>query len=217
MRSTSQSLPAKTSSADFPTSSSSARRRIRVERDHAVRHALEHRSVVVPHRLDVGEELGVLQCARDLSRERSQPALVLRGERASALVQRLRDADRLARLVEDRDAEDGAREIAALPVERGIEAQVGVRVRDADRLPRREDDAGDSQVIRKADLLELELVDDVAHQLVRLLVVQEERRSVAVQHARRLRHDAGEQRRQLELGGQIRDQVQELDLPLALA
>ena len=73
-----------------------------VERDHAVRHALEHRLVVVPHRLDVGEQLRVLEAARDLGRERPQAALVLGRERPAALVQRLRDADRLARLVEDR-------------------------------------------------------------------------------------------------------------------
>src|SRR6266542_1437784 len=67
------------------------------------------------------------------------------------------------------------------------------------------------------NLLELQLVDDVADQLAGLLVVEEQRRPVAVQHAGRLRHDAGEQRRQLELRSQIGDQVQEVDLPLALA
>ena len=188
-----------------------------VERDHAVRHALEHGGVVVLHRLDVREELRVLQRARDLRRERSQPALVLRGERAATLVQGLRDTDRPAFLVEDRHAEETAREVAALLVERGIEAQVGVGVRDTDRLSGSERRSGDPEMIRKADLRQLQLVHDVADQLAGLLVVQEQRRPIAVQHAGGLRHDAGKQRRELQLRRQIGDQIQEVDLPLALA
>jgi hypothetical protein len=72
-------------------------------------------------------------------------------------------------------------------------------------------------VVREPDLLHLELVDDVAHELVRLLVVEEQCGAVAVEHARRLRDDACEQGRQLELGREIRDEVEEVDLPLALA
>src|SRR6266540_4823188 len=128
MRSTSHPLPRKTSSGGSPTSSSSVRRRIRAP---AALHVLTRPSsskvitpfdmlssigVVVPHRLDVREELGVLQCARDLCRKRSQPALVLRCEGASTFVEGLRDTDRPAGLVEDGHAEDAPRDVAALPV-----------------------------------------------------------------------------------------------------
>ena len=70
---------------------------------------------------------------------------------------------------------------------------------------------------READLLELELVDDVADELAGLLVVEKQRRAVAVEHLRRLGDDPGEQRRQLELGGQVGDEVEEVDLAPALA
>src|SRR2546425_731782 len=150
-----------------------------VKSDDSVRHALQHCGVVVPHRLDIREQLRVLERARYLPRERSQPALVLRREGASTLVQGLRDTDRLAPFVEDGHAEDAACEVAALPVEGRIEAQVGVGVGDADRLPRREGGARDPEVVRKADLLELQLVHDIAEQLSGLLVVQEERRPIA--------------------------------------
>ena len=79
-----------------------------------------------------------------------------------------------------------------------------------------EDGAGDAEMVRKADL-ELELVPHEAEQLGVPLVVQEDRRAIAVEHPRGLRHDAPQQRRQLELGREIGDDVEELDLSLALA
>src|SRR5262249_46291097 len=113
-----------------------------------------------------------------------KPALVLGAERPTALVQRLCDTDRPAVLREDRHAEDAAREVAALLVERRIEAEVGVRVWDADRLTGREDRASDAEVVREAQLAQLQLVDDVAEQLAGLLVVKEQRRPVAVEETR---------------------------------
>ena len=82
--------------------------------------------------------------------------------------------------------------------------------------PRGEDGPRDPEVVREADLLELERVHDVAEQLAGLLVVQKQCRAIAVQHARRLRHHSGKQGRELELRRQVGDDVQELDLALAL-
>jgi hypothetical protein len=64
-----------------------------IERQHAVRHALQHALVVVLHALHVLEQLRVLQADRDLRAEGAQPRLVLPGENAPALVQDLRDSD----------------------------------------------------------------------------------------------------------------------------
>jgi hypothetical protein len=70
-----------------------------VERDHRVRHRLQHRLVVVLHVLHVGEQLGVFQRDRNLRGEGAQARFVLAGERTAALVQHLRHADHLAVLV----------------------------------------------------------------------------------------------------------------------
>ena len=156
-----------------------------VERHDAVGHRLEHRLVVVLHVLHVGEELGVLEGDRDLRRERAQARLVLRAEGASALVEHLRDPDRLAVLVHDRHAQDRAREEARLAVEGRVEAQVRVGVRDVDGLAGGEDGAGDAEVVREADLRGLDALTDLGPELLRLLVVQEQGRALGVEHARR--------------------------------
>jgi hypothetical protein len=88
-----------------------------VQRDDAVGHRLQHGLVVVLHVLDVGEQLGIFQRDGNLRSEGAQARFILAGERAAALVQHLRHADRLAVLVDDRHAQDGAGEVAGLLVE----------------------------------------------------------------------------------------------------
>ena len=138
---------------------------LRVQRDEAVRHRLEHRFVVVLHRLHVGEELRVLERDRHLRGKGAQARLVLVRKRAAVLVQHLRHADRLALLVDHRHAEDRAREVVGLLVERRVEAQVGVGVGDVDGLARLEHRAGDAQVVRQADLQRLEPLADFGPEL----------------------------------------------------
>jgi hypothetical protein len=136
-----------------------------VERDDAVRHRFEHRLVVVLDLLDVGKQLGVFQRDRNLRGEGAQPRFVLVAERTATLVEHLRHADDLAGLVDDRHAQDGAREVAGALVERRVEAQVGVGVRDVDGLAGREDGAGDTGRVRQADLQRLQALSHFGPQL----------------------------------------------------
>ena len=186
-----------------------------VQRKHATRHRFEHALVVVLHVLHVGEQLGVLQCNRNLRRKRLQPRLVFVGERAAALVQHLGYADDTAALVDDGHAQDGAREITGLLVERRIETQVRVRVRDVDRLASGEHRAGDTDVVGQADLHRFQPLADFRPELIGLLVVEEQRRSLGVQHTRRFAHDLLQQRTDLDVGSDFRHDVEEFELLLA--
>ena len=183
-----------------------------VEREHPVRHALEHGVGVVLHRLHLVEELGVLERDRLLGRDRAQPLLVVLGERAAALVEDLGDADGVARLGHDGDAEDGPREVAGLAVERRVEPQVGVRVGDVDRLAGGEHRARDADVVGKADLAHAVAFGHAGEQLVGAVVVEEERRPVGVEDAGGLADDPLEQRAEVELRGDVGHEVEELAL-----
>src|SRR5262245_48570420 len=80
---------------------------------------------------------------RGLQRKRLEQPLVLGVESALPLVEGLRDADDLALLVADRDAQDVPRAVAALGVELPVEALVGIGVGDDFGLALGEDGAGD--------------------------------------------------------------------------
>ena len=155
----------------------------------AVGHALQHALVVVLDVLHVVEQLGVFQADGELSGERFEPRFVLLCERASPLIQHLRDADDLARLVSDRNAKDGACEIARLLVERRIEAQIGVSVGDVHGLSGGEDSAGDPQMVGQANLAHFVAHCHAGEQLVLLFVIEEERGAIGTQHRRRFADD----------------------------
>ena len=186
-----------------------------VQREHAARHRFEHALVVVFHVLHVGEQLGVFQRDRNLRGKCLQPRFVFVGERAAALVQHLGHADDAAALVDDGHAQDGAREIAGLLVERRIEAQIGVGVRNVDRLAHGEHGAGDTDMVGQADLHRLQPLADFRPELIGLLVVEEQSRTLGVQHARRLAHDLLQQRTDLDVGSDLRHDVEEFELLLA--
>ena len=129
---------------------------LRIKRYQTVGHRLEHRLVVVLHRLHVGKQLCVLERDRNLRGKRAQTRLVLVAERTAALVQNLRDAYGPAHLVDHRHAKDRAREVVGLLVERRIEAKVRIGVGNVDRLARLEHGAGNAEVIGQADLHRLQ-------------------------------------------------------------
>ena len=172
-----------------------------IERDHRVRHRLQHRLVVVLHVLHVGKQLGVFQRNRNLCREGAQARFIFAGKGATALVQHLCNADHLAVLVDDGHAQDRAGEIAGLLVESRIEAQISVCVRYIDGLARGEHGTGDTQMIGQADLHRLQTLADFRPQLVGLFLVEEQRRALGIQQARCLAHDLLQQGPQLDVGG----------------
>ena len=97
--------------------------------------------------LNVVEELGVLDAHRDLRGKGGQPFLVLGVEGPSSLVEHLAYADRLARLAEDRHAEDRPGEKAGLLVEGRVEAQIGIGVGYVDGFSRSKNCSGYAEVI----------------------------------------------------------------------
>ena len=99
-----------------------------VEGENGIVHAGEDALGVVHLALNVVEELGVLDAHRDLRGKGGQPFLVLGVEGPSSLIEHLAYADRLARLAEDRHAEDRPGEKAGLLVEGRVEAQIGIGV-----------------------------------------------------------------------------------------
>ncbi len=184
-----------------------------VEGDDAVGHRLEHGVVVVLHALDVVEQLGVLQRDGDLGGEGAESLLVLGRERATAFVERLGDPDGFTGLVDERNAEDRSGEEAGLGVERRVEAQIGIRVRDVDGLATGEHRAGDAHRVGEADLVDVVVsLRDASDQLGRAGVVQEERRPFGVEHDGGLGHDAEQQCVEVDLGGDVGDEIDELHL-----
>ena len=186
-----------------------------VQGDDGVRHRLQHRLVVVLHVVHVGEQLGVLQGDRNLRREGAQPRFVLVGERPAVLVQNLGDADGLAVFVDDRHAQDRAREEPGLLVERRIEAQVGVGIGYVDRLAGGEHGAGDAEVVGEANLHRLQPLPHFGPKFVGLVVVKEQGRALGVEHARRFAHHLLQQRAELDVRGHLRHHVDKLHLLLA--
>ena len=184
-----------------------------VEGDDAVGHRLEHGVVVVLHPLDVVEQLGVLEGDGDLGGEGAESLLVLGGEGTTPLVQRLGDPDGLAGLVDERNAQDRSGEEARLGVERRVEPQVGVGVRDVDRLAAGEHRAGDAHRVGEADLVDAVVpLGDPGDELRRPDVVQEQRRPLGVEHRGRLGHHSQQQCVEIDLGGDVGDEVDELHL-----
>ena len=183
-----------------------------IDGHHAIRHRFKHRLTVVLHVLHVGEQLGILERYRDLGGERPQTRLILGRERTAALVEHLRDADHSPELIGDRHAEDRAREIAGALVEGGIEPQIGIGIRDVDRLARGEDSPGDAEVSRQADLHRLQPLANLRPQFLRLLVVKKQRGTVGVEQPSCLPHHPAEQRPELDVGGNLRDDLDKLHL-----
>ena len=183
-----------------------------VDRDDAVRHAREHRLAVVAHVLDVVEELRVLQRDRHLRGEGLEALLVLGGERSAAAVQHLRHADDAAVVAHHRDAQDRPGEEPGLAVELRVEPQVGVGVRDVDGLARREDGAGDARGLGEPDLPDRVAFRDPCEQLVGALVAQEQGGPLGPEHAGGLGHHPLEERVEVELGGDVGDEAEELHL-----
>ena len=127
----------------------------------------------------------------------------------AALVERLGHADHLGILVDHRHAQDRAGEVSGLLVEGRVEAKVGVGVGDVDRGARRENGTSDAGCVRQSDLADAIAHGDARKQLVGLGVVEEQRRAVGVQHARRLRHDLAQERAQFQFRGDVGDHVEE--------
>ena len=189
-----------------------------VDGDHSVRHAREHRLAVVAHVLHVVEELGVLQRDRNLRGERLQALLVFRGERTAAPVQHLGHADDVPVVADHRDAENRTGEEARAAVELRVEPQVGVGVRDVDAHAGGEHRARDAGGLGEPDLPHRVTLGHPGEQLVSALVTQEQRGALGAQHAGGLGHHPLEERVEVELGGDVGDEPEELHLlhPLAV-
>ncbi len=83
---------------------------------------------------------------------------------------------------------------------------------DVDRLAGGEDRARDADVVGEADLPDAVALGHAGEQLVGPVVVEEQRRPVGVEDARRLADDPLEQGAQVELGGDVGHEVEELAL-----
>ena len=79
-----------------------------IHRQHAVRHAFQHRFIVVFDILDVVKQFGVFQRHRDLAGKGAQALFVLGGESPAPLVQTLGDTDDLSLFRDHWDTEDRA-------------------------------------------------------------------------------------------------------------
>ena len=97
----------------------------------------------------------VLDRDRGLAGERARELLVAELERAALLVEELEHADEPAQRAEHRDGQDRARAIAALEIDRRLEALVGVGVGDVERLAGLRDPARDALADREPDLDDL--------------------------------------------------------------
>jgi hypothetical protein len=112
---------------------------------------------------------------------------------AGVLVQHLGDADHLALLVADRDAEDIARAVAGVPVYVLVEARVLIGVGDDLRLAAGEHRSGDADMGGEANLADGVALHHPREQFAGVGVVEEQRTAVGVE---RLGHHFHQARKQ---------------------
>ena len=174
-----------------------------IERDEAVARALEDAVVVVLHVEYVIEELRVFDRDRDLRGECAEPRFVLGGEEAAVLVEDLRHTDSLARLAVDGHAQDALGLIAGAVVDLGVEPGVGIGVGYDLDLTGSEHLAGDSVVGGEADLGGFHALGESRPQLVRLRVVDEDRRAVGIEELGGGAHDPLEQGIEVDLAREL--------------
>ncbi len=153
---------------------------------------------------DLLEQARILERGGSLQRQAFEQALVFAVEVAGTLVQHLGDADHLAVLVADRNAEDVARAVAGAPVHLLVEARIGVGVGDDFRLAAGEHRAGDAEPAGEADLADDVALHDAREQFIGFGIVQEQRTAVGVQ---RLGHHLHQARKQYVEGKAVGNAV----------
>jgi hypothetical protein len=115
-----------------------------------------------------------LECDRACRGHALEQRQVVAVEGALALVQHLRDTDRLSLRIPDRRTQERPRREARLLVDVPMEARIGVGVVHdfADAVS--ENGAGDAEVVQEPNLARAEPRSNMGVQLARFLVVEEE-------------------------------------------
>ena len=119
--------------------------------------------------------------------------------RSAGLVQALHDADQFALGIHDGQGQDRTSPVPRLLVESLVETGIVIRVRNVGALSRLRHVAGDPDPNREADLFDLQPLGDLAPQLVRLAVVEEEATTVRFHDLRGLLDNREQELIQLHL------------------